>query len=43
MNDAMVSLILECLQDLDCKPSYQIQREALEVVVLYELIQVDAK
>ena len=31
----------ECLQDLDCKTSYQRKGHSLEVVVLDELIEVD--
>lgn len=35
--------VLQCLEYLYCKPPYQTQRNSLEIVVLYELIQINRK
>ena len=41
MNDAMISLILQGLQYLDCKTSNQTKGDALEVIVFDEIVKVD--
>jgi len=43
MDDIAFFALLECLQDLDCEPSNQAQREPLEVVVFNEFVQVDTQ
>ena len=40
MDDAQVPLEFQSLQDLDCKPSYQVWIEALKVILLDKLVQV---
>ena len=43
MNDLFPVQVLQRVQYLNCEPSNECQREPLEIIVLYELIQVNAQ
>ena len=43
MHDVVLTHVVERDQDLDCKPLYQTQREALEVIHLDEVVEVDTE
>jgi hypothetical protein len=43
MDDSMFSLVFKGLQYLYGETSYQTQRNPIEIVVLYELIEIDAQ
>lgn len=41
MNNILFSQILQSLQNLDCKTSYQTQSDTLEIVVFDKIIKID--